>query len=117
MTIATEEKETPDSSETLTHSDGQRLYYREWRPPKEVPIQSAVLLCHGYGEHLARYGGMARQLAAEGFVVGGIDLRGYGLSGGTRAFVKDYADYVEDLRLSEMRLRRGAPASTPVFIY
>ncbi|HLK60714.1 MAG TPA: lysophospholipase [Chthonomonadaceae bacterium] len=115
--IATDEKETPDVTDTLVGPEGVRLAYREWRTAEDVSPRGAVLLVHGYGEHMRRYGRLARQLTAGGFAVGGMDLRGFGLSEGTRAFVRDYADYIADLRLSEARFRRDLPADTPLFLY
>ena len=80
----------PDVEETLAANDGTAIHYYEWRPSEQDPaVRGAILLIHGFGEHLGRYGRLARAFNAEGYVVGGGDHRGMGKSGGARAFVKD----------------------------
>jgi len=76
-------------------SDGTRLAAYCWRP--EVPAIGRVLLVHGLGEHLGRYQGIASALAATGLEVAGVDLRGFGRSGGRRGHVRRWHDYATDL--------------------
>jgi alpha-beta hydrolase superfamily lysophospholipase len=56
-----------------------------------------VLLCHGISEHSGRYEHVGRQLAEAGYDVHAYDLRGFGGSGGTRAHVDRFSEYVDDL--------------------
>ena len=108
--------EDTDYTEMLTTPAGPQLYYREWRTDAAA-LRGAVLLVHGYGEHLERYGRLARQWNASGFAVGGCDLRGFGRSEGIRTLVKDYSEYCDDVSAAESRLRRSLPVDTPLYLY
>lgn len=82
--------------------DGFTQLRRHW--PVESP-KAAILLVHGIGEHSGRYEHVGAQLASRGYDTLAFDNRGYGQSGGRRAFVKhfsQFADDVEDL-LAERR--------------
>ena len=61
-------------------------------------------MVHGVGEHLQRYPHVAESLTQAGFEVGGIDLRGHGLSAGKRGHVLSWQDYVDDVRAAADRL-------------
>jgi len=76
--------------------DGTLLAARDWRPTGEA--RGTVLLVHGLGEHLGRYGHVAETLRAAGWRVLGADLRGHGASGGRRGHVRRFGDYGRDLR-------------------
>lgn len=104
-----------DFEESLSPSIGLRLTYREWRP--EGAVRGGVLLCHGFGEHLGRYGRLARGLNAAGYLAGGVDHRGMGLSAGERMFVRDYGEYVNDLEAAGARMRQSLPEGVPLFVY
>lgn len=102
--------EKPDCEEQITVPGGLRLHYSEWQPatmPGTNTERATILLVHGYGEHLGRYGRLARRLTTHGFRVGGCDHRGMGRSGGTPMYVQDYADYVQDLMVAQARLQQG----------
>jgi acylglycerol lipase len=75
---------------------------RHWRSPSAIAV---VLLVHGIGEHSGRYGRVAAGLNAEGIDVVAIDLPGFGGSGGRRAFVRSFDEYVYDVedQLGEVR--------------
>ena len=66
--------------ERLRSRDGTELAWHHW--PLHGPRLGSVLLVHGVGEHLQRYPHVAQALLEAGFEVGGIDLRGHGLSAG-----------------------------------
>src|SRR5260221_540994 len=120
MTLQTSVNLAPDLEETLASVDEVSLHYQEWRPSRygsSLPPRGAVLLVHGYAESLVRYRRLARALAEEGFVVGGIDQRGMGDSGGERVLVYDYEEYLCDLSVSLSRLRRDLPSELPCFVY
>jgi alpha-beta hydrolase superfamily lysophospholipase len=112
----------PQVEETLRAEDGTGLHYYEWKHrsgtgENDASVDAAVLLLHGYGEHLGRYGRWASAFAAHRMRLGGVDHRGMGLSGGRRAFVKDFSDYVNDASVAEARLMRDLPENTPLFVY
>ena len=58
-------------TDSLTNRRGHSLYCRYWRPARRPA--AALFLCHGYGEHLGWYDGLAVQLAAAGILVFGHD--------------------------------------------
>lgn len=83
-------------TETISSRDGLELRVARWEPPDEVAGQ--LVLVHGLGEHLGRYDYVATQLAAAGWRVSALDLRGHGESGGKRGHVDAWSDYLNDLR-------------------
>lgn len=81
--------------EDIRSRDGTRLAYFLAKDP-DVP-KGDVILCHGFAEHMGRYGHVVDALVAGGYRVRGVDLRGHGLSDGKRGFVKKWSDYGDDL--------------------
>jgi alpha-beta hydrolase superfamily lysophospholipase len=81
---------------TLRSHDGTRLQAYRWEPSGAPKGQ--VVLVHGVGEHLGRYEHVAMRLVAAGYAVRGVDVRGHGRSEGTRGYVGQWEDYVQDLR-------------------
>jgi len=77
------------------NKDGLYIHFKCWRP--EGPNGHTVILCHGLGEHCARYEHMAMALTAVGFVVYALDHQGHGASDGDRVFVGDIWDFVDDV--------------------
>ena len=61
----------------------QTLAFYTWPNAPEV-AQAVVLLLHGLGEHMRRYGHIASALQAAGYTVFGYDHHGHGLSSGLR---------------------------------
>lgn len=70
------------------------LFWQGWEPAGQV--SGVVLLCHGLGEHSGRYGNVVEALLPDGWAVYGLDHRGHGLSGGRRAHLDDYRDFLVD---------------------
>lgn len=85
-TVTTRELDTPG---------GARLFITTVTP--ESPTRDLVIV-HGYGEHGGRYLERARRFAASGFRVTIPDMRGHGRSSGQRGYVRDFTEYVDDLR-------------------
>ncbi len=56
-----------------------------------------MLLVHGLGEHSARYEHVGDVLSDAGYDVLGYDQRGFGESGGRRAFVLEFDEYTDDV--------------------
>ena len=90
------------------------MLVRSWRSAGEP--WAHVLLVHGIAEHSGRYEHVGEWLAAAGLEVSGYDLRGFGGSGGRRAFVDRWTQHHDDLedRLADVRV--GA-AGRPVAVY
>ena len=79
---------------TLTTADGLQLHVREWPAGN---ARGTVLIVHGLGEHIGRYGHVAAQLNAWGWSVVGYDQRGHGGSEGARGALQHRDDLLTDL--------------------
>ena len=80
-------------TETLQGSEGA-ISVRVWENPR---ARHVVVIAHGYGEHIGRYGHVAPRLVANGASVWGPDHLGHGCSNGERVLVRDFEHVVEDL--------------------
>jgi alpha-beta hydrolase superfamily lysophospholipase len=82
----------------MPYFDGSRgrVHHQAWLP--EGDARSAVVLLHGYGEHLGLYDALARRLAAGGHSVDAIDCVGHGRTDGERGRLDTFDDYVNDAR-------------------
>jgi acylglycerol lipase len=84
-------------------ADGTPLHVRHW--PAAGEPWARVLIVHGIGEHSGRYERTARLMSEAGLDVQAFDLRGHGLSGGRRVYVRRWDDFLDDVevRLAAMR--------------
>lgn len=73
---------------------GVQLRWQGVLPPEEP--RGVVLLSHGLGEHGGRYGHVEDALVPEGWAVYALDHRGHGRSGGRRAHLDHYSDWLAD---------------------
>ncbi|WP_028659822.1 alpha/beta hydrolase [Nocardioides insulae] len=89
------------------------LHTRTWRGTDPSYV---VLLCHGYGEHLARYDWVADRLVADGAVVHAVDHAGHGESAGERVLIPDFEPVVDDFRLLEEHARAADPGLPVVLV-
>ena len=87
--------------------DGLVQLRRHWAAPSP---RAVVLVVHGIAEHSGRYEHVGRFLADKGFDVVAIDLRGFGQSGGRRAYVHSFEDFLDDVedQMAEVR-KLGVP--------
>ena len=84
--------------------------------PAEKP-RAAVLLTHGYAEHMGRYDAVLRGWTERGLLVVTYDLRGHGRSEGPRGHVDRFDEYVQDatdLLAALSRTERFRALSPPV---
>lgn len=96
------------TTETSTTHDGLEQLLRRWRPEGET--RAAMLLVHGMGEHSGRYEHVGAAFAGAGIDVLAFDQRGYGLTGGERGHVDDFAHFLDDLEpLMAERRELGVP--------
>jgi lysophospholipase len=113
---AREEKASLPDSQTddgyFSARDGVRLFRRTIHPAA-APAAEVVVL-HGYAEHLGRQTEIGRALSAGGYAVHLFDCRGHGNSGGTRAHVEAFDQYLQDLADFLAQVREKAQAR-PVF--
>ena len=75
---------------------------------------ATVLIVHGIGEHSGRYERTGRLMSEAGLDVHAFDLRGHGLSGGRRVFVRRWNDYLDDV---EIRLAAVREPGRPVVLF
>jgi lysophospholipase len=101
--------------------DGVRLF---WHTERAASPTGHVALLHGYAEHLGRQSEIMRALADRGYTVHLLDCRGHGQSGGKRAHVDRFDEYLSDLDVFLSRVRelldhpdavRGAVLASPYF--
>eukprot|EP00443_Scrippsiella_acuminata_P085493 CAMPEP_0115400800 /NCGR_PEP_ID=MMETSP0271-20121206/15545_1 /TAXON_ID=71861 /ORGANISM="Scrippsiella trochoidea, Strain CCMP3099" /LENGTH=359 /DNA_ID=CAMNT_0002824667 /DNA_START=25 /DNA_END=1104 /DNA_ORIENTATION=+ len=101
----------------IPNADKQRLLYRRYDP---APIDQAVAqLCmvHGFGEHSGRYVEFARSLSERGIVVHTIDMRGFGLSGGSRCQQSIHGFTRDIAALLRICCSKGPGTNLPVFLF
>lgn len=104
----------------MKHQDGyfknqenQSIYFQSWLP--DNPAKAVLLIVHGLNEHCGRYDHFSDFFVNEGFAVYGMDLIGHGKSDGTRSYVKDFTNYINDLILYLEKIKQLQPGS-PIFL-
>ena len=88
--------------------DGTALLVRHW--PAEGTPWARLLIVHGLAEHSGRYEHVGRHFARAGVDAHGIDLRGFGGSGGRRAWIDRWSQHHDDLEHRIAALRAVGPA-------
>ncbi len=96
------------------------LHLQAWLPAgpdleQFVEPAAVIALVHGYGDHGGRHTWFGEDMAARGYAVYAYDLRGHGLSTGTRGQIKRFDDYLDDTALFLDEVRRRQPG-TPVVL-
>ncbi|MCL6698697.1 lysophospholipase [Sphingomonas sp. NSE70-1] len=81
--------------ESFKSSDGLKIAFHT-SLPSGAP-RAVVVINHGVNSHGGQYRWPAEQLAAAGFAVHAIDMRGRGLSEGRRFSIDDVVEYTGDL--------------------
>lgn len=89
---------------------------RTFRLPAAGAARAHVLLVHGIAEHAGRHRHVAARFARAGFETHSYDLRGFGASGGPRAYVARWSDNLDDLE-DRLGAIRSAAAGLPVVLY
>src|SRR3954447_23302719 len=105
---------TASSTAETTARDGTRLRTRQWAAEGES--WARVLIVHGIAEHSGRYEDVGAWLSEAGLDVASFDLRGFGASGGRRAFVDRWSTIHDDLEDQLVALRQATP-SRPVVLF
>jgi len=98
--------------ETVASRDGTPLLTRAW--PVAGDPWGTILVVHGLGEHSGRHDATGGCFAAAGLVATSFDHRGFGASGGRRAYVDRWDDYLDDI---EDRLDAGRLDGLPAAVY
>ena len=91
---------------TLTTTDGLTLRLREWPC---LDARGTVLIVHGLGEDIARYGHVAAHLNRGGRRMVGYDQRGHGASEGARGRIAQPDSLLTDLALVIDAVRASHP--------
>jgi len=104
----------PSRRTTVSSPDGMDLHL-QWTVPAEPP-RAAVLLVHGYAEHCGRHGVLAQTFSETPALVFAYDQRGYGRSGGRRAYVDAFDRYLDDLGHVLDVVRAHVP-EVPLFLF
>jgi acylglycerol lipase len=94
--------------------DGVALKEHHW--PAEGRARAHLLLVHGIAEHAERHAHVAARLSRAGIATHAFDLRGFGASGGTRAYVDRWSQFHDDVE-DELRAVRDAASGAPVILY
>ncbi|MEE9372069.1 MAG: lysophospholipase [Saprospiraceae bacterium] len=79
----------------IVSSTGQDLHVKHWSVDKP---KAQIFFVHGYAEHISRYKHLAKKLNKEGYSVIGYDHVGHGKSGGERAYIDRFDQFVWDLK-------------------
>jgi acylglycerol lipase len=108
--MATPETSTP----TATARDGTGIFVRHW--PAVGDPWASVLIVHGVAEHSGRYERVAAWLTEAGVDVTAYDQRGFGRSGGRRAWIDRWTRNHDDLE-ERLAAVREASGGRPVFVY
>jgi alpha-beta hydrolase superfamily lysophospholipase len=93
--------------------DGQTLFGHIWDTERPLAVMSLV---HGFGEHAARYAGMASYLNEHRIAVVAIDLHGHGRTTGKRGVINGMGDFRADLAALLEKTRALYP-NVPHFLY
>ncbi len=95
-----------------THSflsdEGLRLHTESWLP--DAPPRAALVIVHGYGEHMGRYRHVCEYFVAQGYAVYMLDHRGHGQSEGLRAYVDSFDEFLRDLHQFVGSVRAANPS-------
>jgi len=102
-----------DSGEVTGGAAGQRIFFRSARPT-ETP-RALIVIVPGFNAHSGYYAWAAAQLAATGFAVYAVDLRGRGNSDGERFYVENFEDYVSDVD-AVVKVARSRESGLPLFL-
>jgi acylglycerol lipase len=94
--------------------DGLELRMLRWSAAGTP--RAHLLLAHGIGEHAGRHAHVASRFALAGIETHAYDLRGFGASGGRRAYVERWSDYHDDLE-DQLAAAREAAGGRPVVLY
>ena len=99
---------------TARTRDGLELRTLAW-PAAGAP-HARLLLVHGIAEHAGRHAHLAARLALAGIEPHAYDLRGFGASGGRRAYVDRWSQYHDDLE-DQLVAIHAAAARRPIVLY
>lgn len=92
---------------------GADIFMRSWRPAGAP--RAVVAICHGFNSHSGYYLWAGAELAAQGFAVYALDLRGRGRSSGERFYIEKFSEYQSDVD-TMIHLVLSRDPGLPVFL-
>ncbi len=95
-------------------ASGHSIFYNRWRQGDHP--RGIVLILHGLGEHGGRYRHLVAALSRAGYAVYAHDHHGFGRSGGARAYVHSFHDYLNDIS-QVLSMARGRDPGLPCCLY
>ena len=125
--VSPDKSQLADHQQEFQHIEGEfaindvlKLYEQVWLPPggadgESLQTKATVIIVHGFGEHSGRYRPLAMQLVNNGYAVYSYDQRGHGKSGGPRAYINAWEEYVTDLERAIERVLESS-GDSPLFI-
>lgn len=105
---------TVTREENYIHSSRSVKFYLRSNVQKKAA--GSVVIVHGVGEHLDRYGYLENWLVEKGYNCYLYDHRGFGRSGGKKADVLTFNDYVEDLNKVHEYVTTGS-RNLPIYVF
>jgi acylglycerol lipase len=105
--------DVPSTTSTTTAGDGTAILVRRWSAAG--PPWAHVVLVHGLAEHSGRYEHVGDWMASAGLDVTSFDLRGFGGSGGRRAWVDRWERHHDDLEARLVDVRASADRQPVAF--
>lgn len=93
--------------------DGLEMYGQRWEPENSKAV---VVLVHGHGEHVNRYGHVAEIFTKANYALQGFDLRGHGQSTGRRGHTPKYQSLMSDIADFIDNAQKRYP-NRPMFLY
>ena len=103
------------TTSSFQSKDGTKIYTESWLPDSDP--RAVVIIVHGLGEHIGRYGHVAPRLVDAGYAVYGLDHHGHGKSGGDpRTYFDSFDQPVNDLKQYLDSIKAAQPGKK-IFIY
>jgi alpha-beta hydrolase superfamily lysophospholipase len=99
---------------TFSGWNGTSLFEQWWRPAAET--RAVLIVQHGLKDYGGRYAPLADALNARGIAVYAMDLPGHGRSGGDRAYVHYFEEYLADFEMFFARVSQREPGR-PIFLF
>ncbi len=113
MAPMTETSTVQEQELGIRSRDQTDLFVRRFSPREGG--RGRLLWVHGFAEHSGRYVETLRWFAERGFDSWMLDLRGHGRSGGRRTFIRQFADYLDDMEAFYRYVAQQAPEPVPQF--
>jgi acylglycerol lipase len=103
------------TTEHVAARDGTPLLLRHWAV-SSGEAWATLLITHGLAEHSGRYEHVGEHFAGAGIDSWALDFRGFGRSGGLRAWIERWSLLHDDLEAQVMARRAAAPGR-PIVLY